>query len=86
MVKGITKTGFRFTVKENIGDDWELIEQLSEVESNPLVCVGILKKLLGNQQYNALKSHIKKKFGKVTTKQMMLAFNEIMQMNEQTKK
>ena len=87
IIKGITKNGFRFEVKEDVLKDWSLMELLSEVEEKPTVIVKLFLKLLGKKQYDNLKNHIKKMHdGHVTTEDMMLAFNDIMSASPETKK
>ncbi len=56
-ITGITKQGFHYSVDDAVGDDWELIEILSEMNNDEyLSVVPFAKKLLGNAQYERLKN------------------------------
>ena len=51
-ITGITKQGFHYSVDDTVGDDWELIEILSEMNNDEyLSVVPYAKKLLGKAQY-----------------------------------
>ena len=86
MLKGVTKSGFRFSINENVMNDWEMMEKLAEMEDNPLASVAVIKKMLGKNQYEALKSHLKKKNGRITTEAMMECFTNFMNAKPETKK
>lgn len=76
-----TTSGFEYEIVPEVLDDWELIEEMQEmVESNdPTKSVKIFKKVLGDDQYKALKEHLRKKGGRVKTSAMIEEFNEIFQ-------
>lgn len=76
-----TTSGFEYEIVPEVLDDWELIEEMQEmVESNdPTKSVKIFKKVLGDDQYKALKDHLRKKDGRVKTSAMIEEFNEIFQ-------
>lgn len=65
MLKGITKSGFNYEVTDERLDDYELIEALSEVDTNPILLPKVIKLLLGESQKNELIDHIKVLNGKV---------------------
>lgn len=83
MIEGKTKSGFEYQVpKENL-DNYELVEVLSEMEENPLLIVRTVDLLLGKEQRNKLKDHLRTKSGVVSTEKMS---EEIMQIfNSQEK-
>lgn len=59
-MKGTTKTGFEFNVDVKALDDWEILEQLSEMEDgNMLYAPRFVKKVLGKDQGKALVEHCK---------------------------
>ena len=61
-ITGITKQGFHYSVDDAVGDDWELIEILSEMNNDEyLSVVPFAKKLLGNAQYERLKKFCRDK-------------------------
>lgn len=68
MVKGKTTTGFPFEVKENVGDDFELLDDLIELnKGNMLVLRRVLNKVLGEDQTKALMEHCRGEDGIVHT-------------------
>ncbi|RHM59654.1 hypothetical protein [Coprobacillus sp. AF33-1AC] len=77
MIKGITKSGFRFRVDEN-KLDWSVMELLSEIEENPLKMVQLAKKILGNVQYDELKKHCKTKRGNIPIDRIEKELTEIL--------
>lgn len=64
-------------------DDWELIEDVQEmIESgDPLKSISVYKKLIGLDQYNALKAYLKERDGRVKTTEMINELNSIMEGN-----
>ena len=78
MEKGKTKSGFEFEVDPGVFDDWELLEKLNAIdkgESN--LAVDVANAVLGKEQMDALKEHIKAEKGKVSITDMMGALEEI---------
>lgn len=57
-MKGITKTGFEFEITVEALDDWEILDQLSEMaDGNMLYAPKFIKKVLGAEQAKALVAH-----------------------------
>ena len=56
MIKGKTKTGFEFEVKENVIDDMRIVEAVAETVNgeNPLAVVMIVNQILGKEQKESL--------------------------------
>lgn len=82
-----TASGFEYVIDQDALDDWELMNSMAEMtemenSDNPLKMVPlfdrILDKLLGSEQYNKLKDHLKAKDGKVKTSAIIEDFNSIM--------
>lgn len=67
---GITKTGFTYSVLEKNLKNYELVEVLGELESNPLALPKVLKLLLGKEQTDKLKDHVRDKDGIVDTEKI----------------
>lgn len=65
MVKGETKSGFKFELDDEAMDDIEFVELLAESEENPSVIPKILKIVLGEKQYAGLKDHLRNDKGRV---------------------
>ena len=67
---GVTKSGFTYSVLEKNLKNYELVEVLGELESNPLVLPKVLKLLLGKEQTDKLKDHVRDKDGIVDTEKI----------------
>ncbi len=78
MITGKTKSGFKFELDENVLDDWEYLEILSEIDEGKVQKLPkMFEMLLGKDQYKALKEFLRKD-GKVSAESMANAFDEIM--------
>lgn len=67
---GVTKTGFTYSVLEKNLKNYELVEVLGELESNPLALPKVLKLLLGKEQTDKLKDHVRDNDGIVDTEKI----------------
>ena len=86
MIKGITSTGFEFELEEEVLDDYELLEILTKVdEGNYGLVTKMVDILLGEEQKELLKSHIRAKSGRVSAKKMMEEVSEIFQSSNSLK-
>lgn len=54
MIKGKTKSGFKYEVNSDSLNDYELIEIIAEVDVNPLLLPKLIVKLLGVEQKDKL--------------------------------
>lgn len=67
MTKGKTNTGFEFEIDESKLDDWELLEKFNAIDKGETgMFVDVANELLGLEQMEQLKEHVKKTVGKVT--------------------
>lgn len=82
MIKGTTTDGFNYEIDEAVYDDWELIEDLASLESGDIsATVRVMKRLLGDQQFAALKEHARDpETGRVKTSVVLKVQHEIMTM------
>ncbi len=85
MIKGVTKSGFKYQIDEKILDDYEVLEALSEVDENPLKLPKAVKMILGNRQTENLKKYIKKNYGKVPLSVMEKELTDILSGNKTIK-
>lgn len=76
MLKGKTKTGFKFEIDERLLNDYELVELLAETEENPLIVSKVLTKLLGDQKKDLIE-HVREEDGIVPADKMMEELEEI---------
>ena len=77
-IKGITKTGFKFTISDRRVNDYRLLEALAAVdEGNSLAIAKALTLLLGEAQKNKLLDHVKEPYGTVTTDKIMAELEDV---------
>ena len=92
MIKGETKSGFKWKVADDALNDQELVETLAfEDDSDPRVVTKIAIKVLGQEQKQKLYEHVRnKKTGRVPSDKFQLEiaeiFDEIGKTNEEIKK
>lgn len=79
MLKGKTESGFEYEVSDAAMNDYELVEILAEVDTNPLLLPRLVKKLLGDQQKNKLLDHLRTKEGNVPIDLISAEIMEIFQ-------
>lgn len=63
MIKGTTKSGFRFEVNENIGRDLEILRLVRKSQEDDLYIIDLAEKVLGERQLNILQNILKKRRG-----------------------
>lgn len=74
----ITASGFKCRISEDVMDDWDLLETLRKLDQGePHLVIDAFKMLLGNEQYENLKEHLRKD-GKLKASDMMNEFADIM--------
>lgn len=72
-----TSTGFKFYLDKKRLGNYEFIEAIAEVDDNPLVLPKVVKLLLGDNQADKLKNHVRDEDGIVSTEKMMSEIQEI---------
>ena len=77
MTKGVTKSGFSYSVYEESLNDYELLEMISELDDNPLILPKIVNKILGKKQAQRLKDHIRNKNGVVDSQKFTVELTQI---------
>lgn len=78
MIKGTTKTGFEFELDDGSLDNYELLEELCEIDGGNYSRVpAMVNALLGKDQVKSLKDHIRKN-GKVSSAAMVAEVFEIL--------
>lgn len=85
MIKGVTKSGFKFEISDKALDDYELLELMSEVDTNALLVPKVFEKLLGKKQKKNLVEWLKKKDGYASTEKMTKLLEEILTSNQKLK-
>ena len=77
MIKGKTSSGFEFEISEDVANDYELVENLGELEDNPLILGKVVNQILGKEQTARLKDHVRNEKGIVPTDKITQEIIEI---------
>lgn len=85
MIKGSTTSGFNYQIEKERLNNYELLEIIGELDTNPLVIGTIVKLLLGEEQTTQLKEHIRTEDGYVPVDLMTTEITEIFQNQSETK-
>ena len=85
MLKGTTKSGFKFEVEDKRLNNYELLEAISDVEESPLALPRVIKLLLGDNKAKALKNHVRDDEGFVSAEKLSAEIMEIFE-SQQLKK
>ncbi|HJG23408.1 hypothetical protein F6X86_13565 [Enterococcus durans] len=84
-MKGKTKSGFEYKISKERLDNYELLEAIVELETNPLTLSKVVIMLLGKEQTEKLKDHLRTKDGIVPAEKMSEEITEIFQSHSNTK-
>lgn len=86
MIKGTTESGFDYTIKEEALDDYELLEELRKIDKGDTgQLVDVMEKILGTEQKEQLKEHVRDETGRVPMKRMFDEIGEILRGDRQGK-
>lgn len=85
MIEGKTSTGFKYKMSEARLENYELIESLNEVEENPLALPKTVNLLLGKDQADKMKDHLRDGEGLISTEKLSNEIMEIFESQKQTK-
>ncbi|MDG4868757.1 hypothetical protein [Streptomyces sp. P17] len=78
-IKGKTQSGFAYEIEEARLNNYELLETIGELEDNPMVISKMVIMLLGKEQTNKLKDHLRDEEGLVPVDKMTEEITEIFQ-------
>ena len=79
MMTGTTSSGFSYEVEDEILDDYELLELLNEADNGKAgAMLDVVERVLGKEQTEALKGHIRNESGRVSAKRMITEVMEIL--------
>lgn len=85
-ITGVTKSGFAYSILEKNLNNYELVEALGEVDTNPLLLPKVLKLLLGKEQVEKLKNHLRGADGIIDTEKMIAELEDIFKAQQKLKK
>ena len=83
---GVTKSGFAYSILEKNLNNYELVEVLGELETNPLFLPKVLKLLLGKEQVEKLKNHLRDADGIIDTEKITAELEDIFKAQQKLKK
>lgn len=80
IVVGVTNSDFSFEFERKRLENFEFVEALSELrdDENVLAITRVIKLLLGQEQLNLLKDHVRDEDGIVPTPKIVAEFEEIL--------
>ena len=82
---GVTKSGFTYLILEKNVRNYELVEALGELETNPLMLPRVMNLLLGKEQAQKLKDHLRDEDGVVDTEQITSELKNIFESQKRLK-
>ncbi len=85
MLKGTTKTGFKYEISDAATNNYELVEILAEIDENPLLMPKLLKALFGEEQTKRLKDHLRTESGTVPIDAIAEEIGDIFASEQKTK-
>lgn len=86
MIEGTTSTGFSFRIEDDAADDYELLETLTDIDNGEWNKVtDMTTRLLGPEQRDALKEHVRGENGRVSFKKICNEVGEIFSAANKTK-
>lgn len=85
MLKGKTRSGFEYEVAPERLNNYELVEALAEVDSNPLLLPKVVNLLLGQDLKNKLADHLRDESGMVPMDAVSDELAEIFTSGQQVK-
>lgn len=83
---GVTKSGFEYSIPKKNLNNYELVEVLGEVDTNPLLLPKVLRLLLGKKQVEKLKNHLRDADGIIDTEKMTAELKDIFKAQQKLKK
>lgn len=83
---GVTKSGFEYSIPKKNLNNYELVEVLGEVDTNPLLLPKVLKLLLGKEQVEKLKNHLRDTDGIIAPEKITAELEDIFKAQQKLKK
>ena len=83
---GVTKSGFSYLIPMKNLNNYELLEYMVEVDGNPLLLPKVLKMILGKEQTEKLKNHLRDADGIIDTEKMTAELEDIFKAQQKLKK
>ncbi len=79
MTTGKTESGFEYEIDDEVLDDYELLETLCDIDNgNNSLITRAARQILGEEQLNALKEHLRNDNGRVPAVRMIEEITQIL--------
>ena len=86
MIRGKTESGFEYEIDEEILDDYDFLELLCQIdEGETSLTIKMVDKLLGSEQKERLKDHVRTERGRVSAKRLITEMMEIFKAKKKRK-
>lgn len=82
IIRGITKSGFRFSVGSEVFKDMEMLELIGEVDDNPILMPKLLEKMFGKKQKDNLYDFVRDDKGSVPVEKISEIVKDIFESKE----
>lgn len=77
-IKGETASGFKFEIDKRLMNDYDFIEKVNNMAETGLGMPDLIKYMIGDEGYRALKEHCRRKDGFLSLKRMQHEMNDMM--------
>ena len=86
MIKGITSTGFKFEIEDDVLDDWNILKYLKKIDEGEIeYIIDVVPLLLVKEQEEKLEKHSKELEGRIRMTSMAKEISEIMESGKDLK-
>lgn len=83
MKEGKTNSGFEYAIKDEVLDDWELLEKLHDIDNGAIgLVVDVANTLFDKDQLDSLKKHVAEVYGRVSVTGMVTELRDILDGDE----
>ena len=86
MIEGTLSNGFEYKIPDENLDNYETFEKLCDIDENQdenlFKVREVMIDILGREQYDGLKTYVKKQDGRISTVKMMELLREVLNIEE----
>lgn len=82
IIRGVTKSGFKFSVDSEVFKDMELLELIGEVDDNPILMPKLLEKMFGKKQKDNLYDFVRDDKGNVPVEKISEIVKDVFESKE----
>ena len=77
-IEGKTASGFKYKINKRLVNDYDFIEMYNNLTKTGLGMPDVLKYMIGDEGYESLKAHCRRKDGFLSLKRMQYEMKDIM--------